>query len=356
MNPERYIRQASLPGFGTAAQAKLAEARVVVIGIGGLGIPVLQYLNAMGVGVLGIVEQDIVELSNLQRQPLYSEKDVGKPKLAVALEKFRAQNSETKFEAYDTFLVKDNALRLLKAYDLVIDASDNFETRYLINDACVILKKPFISGALYGFEGQLSVFNYKGGPTYRCLFPDMPGEGETPDCNTNGVLGILPGIIGSLQALEAVKVLTGIGIPLSGKLLLYNGLDQSFKTIGFNAVPGNTRRTALEEQYGPPSFIEGCRFEASSLRDLLEIGTAIQLIDVRSAGEFQADHLPGARNIPLEDIGQLLGEIDPKQPIYCMCRTGKRSQIALQHLKSVFPDSLVYNIEGGLDNYRMVCI
>ncbi len=356
MNQQRYIRQVSLSGFGADAQSKLAEAGVLVVGLGGLGIPVLQYLNAMGIGKLGIVEQDIVELSNLHRQPLYSEQDLGRPKLAVALEKLKAQNSGTEFKAYNTFLAKDNALSILEAYDLVIDASDNFATRYLINDACVILKKPFVSGALHGFEGQVSVFNYKGGPTYRCLFPDMPGEGETPDCNTHGVVGVLPGIIGSLQALEAVKVLTGIGTPLSGKLLIYNGLNPSTLTIGFDVVPANTLRKELEATYGTPSVLEGCGFAVSSLRKLLETGSPIQLIDVRSAGEFQADHLPEARNIPLEQIGQKLEEIDAKQPIYCLCQTGKRSKIALQHLKSVFPESRVYNVEGGLDNYRMVCL
>lgn len=355
MNSERYIRQTALNGFGPEAQAKLAAARVLVIGVGGLGIPVLQYLNAMGVGLLGMVDQDIVELSNLQRQPLYYEEDVGKPKLEIALEKLRAQNSKTHFRTHDTFLIKDNALRLIEGYDLIIDASDNFPTRYLVNDACVILKKPFISGALHGFEGQVSVFNYKGGPTYRCLFPEMPGEHEIPDCNSNGVLGIIPGIVGTIQALEAVKVITEIGEPLSGKLLLFNGLDQSFRTIGFKVVPENLKIDTLQH-YGQLYCKDESQLAALIFRDLLAAGKSLQLIDVRTAEEFLAGHLAESRNIPLTDLAARLAEVDPEIPIYCICQTGKRSEIARKQLKTSFTDSKVYSIDGGLDKYRLVCL
>ena len=208
MKAPRFIRQTSLVQFGAEGQAKLADARVLLVGLGGLGVPVAQYLNAMGIGTLGLVEQDIVEMHNLQRQVLYSENDLGQPKLKVALEKLALQNSNTKLNGHPCFLTKDNALDILANYDVVVDATDNFETRYLINDACLLQNKPFVYGALHGFEGQVSVFNYNNGPTYRCLFPNMPKADEIPDCNTNGVLGVLPSIIGSLQALEVVKLIT----------------------------------------------------------------------------------------------------------------------------------------------------
>ena len=241
MKEPRYLRQTSLNEFGMEGQRKLSEAAVLVIGAGGLGLPVLQYLNAMGIGTLGIVEQDTIELSNLQRQPLYGEHDIGAPKLKITLQKLKVQNSETKLIGFDTYLVRDNALDIISNFDLVIDASDNFPTRYLINDACVLLDKPFIYGALHGFEGQVSVFNYQEGPTYRCLFPKMPSDQETPNCNDNGVLGIIPGIIGNLQALEAIKIIAGVGEVLSGKLLLFNGLNNTTIQINFPVVPENLK-------------------------------------------------------------------------------------------------------------------
>ena len=210
MNQERYTRQTILKGFGPEGQQKLAEAKVLVVGAGGLGVPVLTYLNAMGVGKIGIVDNDVVSITNLHRQVLYAQSDVGQSKVMAALVKLKAQNPATNLVVYNSFLDTKNALEIVAEYDVVVDTSDNFPTRYLVNDACVILKKPFIYGALHGYEGQVSVFNYQGGPTYRCLFPKMPMENEVPNCNEHGVLGIIPGIIGNLQALETVKVITGI--------------------------------------------------------------------------------------------------------------------------------------------------
>jgi molybdopterin/thiamine biosynthesis adenylyltransferase len=206
MNPKRYIRQTILKGFGAEGQRKLANAKVLVVGAGGLGVPVLTYLNAMGVGTLGIVDADVVSISNLHRQVLFTEAMVGLLKVHAAAEQLQKQNPETKINAYPTFLDLSNALEIIGNYDLVVDATDNFPTRYLINDACVILNTPFVYGALHGFEGQVSVFNYENGPTYRCLFANMPMADAIPDCNENGVLGILPGIVGNLQALEVVKL------------------------------------------------------------------------------------------------------------------------------------------------------
>jgi len=343
----RYIRQTILKEFGSEAQNKLSKASVLVVGVGGLGIPVLQYLNAMGVGTLGMVEQDVVDLSNLQRQVLYAENDIGKPKLEVALEKLQAQNSETIFKIYDTYLASNNALEILADYDLVVDASDNFATRYLVNDACVILKKPFIYGALHSFEGQVSVFNYQGGPTYRCLFPNMPNSAEIPNCNDNGVLGVIPGIVGNLQALEAVKVITEIGESLSGKLLLFDGLQQSYQKIKFDLQPENLEITTLQETY-----VEVCStiasISAEELQELLATKKAIQLIDVRTENEYEDYHLPESIHIPLDELDDRLQEMNPQKPIYMLCETGKRSRIAIELLQEEFEDTLFYNIEGGM--------
>src|SRR5690606_29646962 len=248
MDP-RYIRQTGLKGFGAQRQQKLAGAKVLVVGLGGLGLPALQYLNAMGVGTLGLMDGDRIELHNLQRQIIYGEGDLGRKKLEVAHEKLRAQNSSTHFRLHDCYLNVDNALEIIREYDLVLDSTDNFPTRYLINDACVIQGKAFIYGALHGFEGHVSVFNHKQGPTYRCLYPKMPSDSEVPNCNDNGVLGIIPGIIGNLQALEAVKLLTGLGEVLSGQLLLFDGLTQSYVKIGLKVDPENLQIKELQKSY-----------------------------------------------------------------------------------------------------------
>ncbi len=348
MKSKRYIRQTTLKEFGAEAQQKLSKAKVLVIGVGGLGIPVLQYLNAMGVGVLGMVEQDVVDLSNLQRQVLYSEPDIGAPKLQVALEKLKAQNSETTFKTYDTFLTPKNALEIIADFDLVVDASDNFATRYLVNDACVILKKPFIYGALHSFEGQVSVFNYQGGPTYRCLFPNMPNSAEIPNCNDNGVLGVVPGIVGNLQALEAVKVITGIGENLSGTLLLFNGLQQSYQKIKFQLQPENLNIKQLQETYEDASCVNIAAVSLAKLQELLKNKADIQLIDVRTENEYEDDHLEGSINIPLVEVDDRLDEINPDKPIYMLCETGKRSKIAIEILMEEFEESTFYNVDGGM--------
>ncbi len=249
MTSDRYIRQKQLREFGPLAQEKLQKASVLVVGLGGLGIPVLQYLNAMGIGRLGLVDNDSVDTTNLHRQVMYNESDLGKSKISVCLSRLRVQNSNTSLDIHETFLNRENALEIIADYDLIIDASDNFPTRYLINDACVIQNKPFVYGALHGFEGQVSVFNYNGGPTYRCLFPDMPGASEVPNCDENGILGVLPGIVGNFQALEAVKMITGIGEVLSGQLLLYNGLNSSIHKVRFPKNRSQSKINGLQQSY-----------------------------------------------------------------------------------------------------------
>jgi adenylyltransferase/sulfurtransferase len=386
MNSERYTRQTVLPGFGPEAQEKLRQSKVLVVGAGGLGVPVLTYLNAMGVGTLGIVDNDTVSLSNLHRQVLYSEKDMGRPKVAVALEKLKAQNSETELNGHVTFLTKENALEIIKEYDLVVDASDNFPTRYLVNDACVILKKPFVYGALHGFEGQVSVFNYPDGPTYRCLFPTMPNPDEVPDCNENGVLGILPGIVGNLQALETVKVLTAVGEPLTGKLLLFDALSNSFQKISFSAKSENLKRTSLQSDYnldchvelsttdsgfaerkaGPDASKAAFKImDAETFLALIATGGIqsdnpradsltddLQLIDVRTPKEFARNHMPMAKNIPLSELEARQNEIDFDEPVYVVCQSGLRSRKAIGKLITFRPDVDFINLSGGMNEIR----
>ena len=351
MKHSRYIRQTSLKDFGMAAQQKLSEARVLVVGVGGLGIPVLQYLNAMGVGTLGMVEFDSVEISNLQRQVLFSENDLGNSKLITALEKLKSQNSETLFKTYNCYLSPENALDIISEFDLVVDATDNFATRYLINDACVILNKPFVYGALHGFEGQVSVFNFDGGPTYRCLFPKIPAGAEIPNCNENGVLGVIPGIIGNLQALEVVKLITGVGEVLSGNLLLFNGLDQVFQKIGFQLRPENLKIYDLQQSYETETCADVPTITASEIQKLMALGEPIQIIDVRSKNEYEIDHLESSVNIPLDQLEERIRELNGDLPMYLLCQSGIRSREALERLRKDFTNTPMWSIAGGINSF-----
>jgi molybdopterin/thiamine biosynthesis adenylyltransferase/rhodanese-related sulfurtransferase len=356
LNTNRYIRQTSLKEFGQKSQDLLLKSSVLVVGAGGLGIPVLQYLNAMGIGTIGIVEGDKVEITNLQRQVIYCEKDIGKAKLEVVLEQLKLQNSGTTLIGHDTFLTRDNALTILADYDVIVDATDNFPTRYLINDACVILDKPFVYGALHGFEAQLSVFNYQQGPTYRCLFPMMPSNDEIPDCNTNGVLGVIPGIVGSLQALEVVKIITRKDKVLSGLLLIYNGLDQSFLKVKFPLILENKKIKVLGNYY----FEDECEsinsISANEFYHLMESKVPVQLIDVRSKEEYKQNHVVNSINVPMEQIETRNREIDFTNPIYIICQSGIRSRIAQQKLLKVNSKTDIYNILGGINQYNALLI
>lgn len=349
MNLERYIRQTVLDGFGDAAQRKLSLAKVLVVGAGGLGVPVLTYLNAMGVGTLGVVDNDVVALTNLQRQVLYSENDIGLSKVAVAIEKLRQQNSETTLIGHTTYLNRENVFDILADYDMVVDASDNFPTRYLINDACVILKKPFVYGALHSFEGQVSVFNYKGGPTYRCLFPKMPQANEVPDCNENGVLGIIPGIIGNFQALEVVKMITDVGEVLSGKLLLYDGLSQNSRKIKFPIDPENLHIKVLNTSYDFECSMVESSIASEAFLNLLHTDD-IQVIDVRTSKEFKRFHLEASCNIPLSVIEESIEKIAFDKPVYMICQSGIRSKKAISKLREIRPNATLINVNGGMNN------
>ncbi|WP_348771765.1 HesA/MoeB/ThiF family protein [Maribacter sp. MMG018] len=344
----RYQRQIILSDFGEKGQAALKKSKVLVVGAGGLGVPVLVYLNAMGVGTLGIVDADKVSKSNLHRQVLYTDAMVGQPKVVAAKDQLKAQNPETKIDIYQVFLGTDNALEIIEKYDLVVDASDNFPTRYLINDACVVLKKPFVYGALHGFEGQVSVFNYKNGPTYRCLFPTMPNADEVPNCNEHGVLGILPGIIGNFQALEVVKVLTDLRGVLSGVLLLYDALSQQSRQIRFKLNPENLKLTGLAESYDFDCNTKVKSIEPLQIQKLLSKGH-IELVDVRTKQEFDKIHLKGAKNIPLNMLEREKDTINMSGTVYLICQSGVRSQKAVLLMQKLFPDKEFINVKGGMN-------
>lgn len=355
----RYSRQIQLKDFGTKKQEMLLSAKVLVVGAGGLGVPVLQYLTSMGTGTIGIVENDTVSLTNLQRQVIYTEAQAQNKdfKLEAAVKRLQQLNSQVHFKTFPTFLNHENALAILQDFDLVIDCSDNFATRYLINDACVMLKKPFIYGALHGFEGHVSVFNYKNGPTYRCLFPVEPDAKQIPDCNTNGVLGVIPGIIGNLQALEAVKLLTGIGSVLSGELLIYDGLAQQIRKIRIPKSPENLKITALK----PITIHSNCEssnynINAQELKKLITKNPGIQLVDVRTKAEYDVFALKPSINIPLDQLPQRFNDLKTNQPVYVLCESGIRSNKAISLLKDWNTNLEVYHLEGGLKKYRELTV
>ncbi|MCF2502282.1 HesA/MoeB/ThiF family protein [Dyadobacter sp. CY107] len=327
---KRYSRQILLPEMGLIGQEKLKAAKVLVVGAGGLGCPVLQYLVAAGVGNIGIVDDDIVDITNLHRQILYSAADIGKSKVLTAIEKLNVQNPFVRLTPHQVRLQEDNVKEIIADYDLVIDGSDNFPTRYLVNDACVELYKPLIFGSILRFEGQVSVFNYKGGPTYRCLFPDAE-EGD--NCAEAGVIGILPGMIGTYMANEAIKVICEIGEPLSGKLLVMNALTNRTNIFEFSrseqiAPAQKTEKTVSRNE--PQSELREMKYEEFERIEASYPGQ-IHLVDVREYNEFEADNFGGI-NIPLSEIPDILPTLPPNKTIVFYCQTGKRSAQAAKLL------------------------
>ena len=353
----RYSRHLLLPEIGPAGQQKLKAARVLVVGCGGLGCPVLQYLAAAGVGTLGLLDFDTVDDSNLQRQVLYATADVGRPKALVAAEKLRAQNPFIKLHPHQVVLSAANALALFAEYDLVVDCSDNFATRYLVNDACVVLGKPLVFGAIFKFEGQVSVFNYQQGPTYRCLHPVPPAPGDAPNCAEIGVLGVLPGLLGTMQATEALKIILGIGEVLSGRLLLVDALSMRFQTIRFRAVASNQQLTTLAPDYA--AFCGEAPLEAAptrapeisadELKDWQASGRPLQLLDVREPHEHARRSI-GGQLVPLGQLAGQLAALSPDVPVVVHCASGVRSQkAALLLLANGFAE--VYSLRNGLADY-----
>jgi molybdopterin/thiamine biosynthesis adenylyltransferase/rhodanese-related sulfurtransferase len=353
----RYSRHLLLPEIGPEGQQKLKAARVLVIGCGGLGCPVLQYLAAAGVGTLGLLDYDTVDDSNLQRQVLYTTADVGQPKAVLAAEKLRAQNPFIALQTHQVLLSAENALRLFADYDIVVDCSDNFATRYLVNDACVLLGKPLVFGAIFKFEGQVSVFNYQNGPTYRCLYPEPPAPGDAPNCATIGVLGVLPGLVGTMQANEALKIILEIGEVLSGRLLLVDALSMRFQSIRFRALPANQQLAGLSPDYA--AFCGEAPLEAAparapeitadELKEWQQQGQPLLLLDVRELHEHARRSI-GGQLVPLGQLPNALAELRRDAPVVVHCASGVRSQkAALLLLANGFAE--VYSLRNGLADY-----
>ncbi|WP_345953675.1 HesA/MoeB/ThiF family protein [Mucilaginibacter sp. PAMB04168] len=348
----RYSRQMQLANFGEAAQQKLSKASVLVVGAGGLGVPVLQYLTGMGVGKIGIIDHDVISSTNLHRQVLYNESEVGQSKAAVAAAKLQGLNRDVSFQVYNEAIIPQNALPIIQKYDVVIDATDNFSARYLLNDACVILNKPLVYGAVQQYEGHVSVFNYRGGPTYRCLYPTAPVASEIPDCNTAGVLGVVPGIVGCQQALQAIKVITGVGQTLSGYLQIFDFLQDEQYKIKLKAKPANRQLSTLQPSYDAVVCNTVAPLSVEELYDWYEAGKSFKLIDVREADEFADEHLKAAVSMPLMQFKPADITLQTDIPIVTFCQKGARSNKAAQMLQAYYPTATIYSVIGGMEYWQ----
>lgn len=337
-----------------AGQLQLKQARVLVVGAGGLGCPILQYLAAAGVGTVGIVDDDTVALSNLQRQVLYQVTDIGQPKAAVAAARLSALNPEICLVPIVQRLNTHNILPLMEDYDWIIDGTDNFPTRYLINDACTLLQKPLVFGAIHRFEGQVAVFHYQGGPSYRCLFPQAPPPEEAPNCAQAGVMGVLPGLVGTLMAAECLKMILGIGQVLSGQLLSIDLLSGQQRSFSIRRNEDNFQRQALEADYAAvcglaPALPDGVQISPTQLQAQLEAGVRLQLVDVREAFEWDICHLAGSIHLPLGQLPSRHPSLDPQLPTVLICHHGIRSMQALQYLRQQGDFRQLLNLTGGIE-------
>ncbi len=357
----RYSRHLIMPEVALDGQKKLKQARVLTIGAGGLGSPLGLYLAAAGVGTLGIVDFDVVDESNLQRQIIHGTSDLGRPKMESAREKIEDINPNVNVEAFEEALTSENALEIFEDFDVIVDGTDNFPTRYLVNDACVLLEKPNVYGSIFRFEGQASVFYAEEGPCYRCLYPEPPPPGLVPSCAEGGVLGILPGAIGTIQATETVKLLLGIGEPLIGRLLLYDALTMRFREmklrkdrncpvcgenptvtelIDYQEFCGIPQANAKEETDEVPEITVG------ELKEKLDNGQDVSVLDVREPHEYEVANI-GARLIPLGELPERLIELDKDETLAVHCKTDGRSARAVQLLREAGFQN-VYNVKGGI--------
>lgn len=357
----RYSRHLLIPGIGQEGQLRLKNASVLMIGTGGLGCPAALYLAAAGVGRLGLIDPDSVDISNLQRQILHGESWIGKPKLESAESRLREINPHITIDLHPVRFTPENAIELARDYDLILDGCDNFPTRFLANDTAFFLKKPLVYGAIHRFEGQATVFApHLGGPCYRCLLPELPPPGSVPSCNEAGVLGVLPGIIGSLQAMEAIKLILDVGKPPLGKLTVYDALNSSFRTLTLRRDPGcrlcgdhpevsdvsNPETLAPAYCEIPTDHME--TITTTELRERLAGDFQGLLIDVREPDEYAVASIPGAKLIPLGTVQDHLGELPKDREILIHCKSGRRSARAVDLLlANGFTD--VKNVEGGID-------
>jgi adenylyltransferase/sulfurtransferase len=357
----RYSRHLIMPEVGMDGQKRLKAASVLLIGAGGLGSPLGLYLAAAGVGRIGLVDFDVVDFSNLQRQVLHGTPDVGRPKLQSARDRLRAINPDVRLDLYETRLSSANALQLFEPYDIIIDGTDNFPTRYLVNDACVLLKKPNVYGSIFRFDGQASVFYPGKGPCYRCLYPEPPPPGEVPSCAEGGVLGILPGLIGCIQATEAVKLILGKGETLVGRLVLYDALAMTFREFRVRRNPkcpicGDhptvTKLIDYEQfcgvrgQEATPASMGG-ETTVEELKARLDRGDKVFILDVRNPEEYQICRIPGSSLLPLPELARRFGELDRDREMVVHCKSGMRSQKAIAFLRQQGFTKLS-NLQGGI--------
>ncbi len=346
----RYSRHFVLPEFGEGGQQKLKAASVAIIGAGGLGAPLIAYLAAAGVGKLGIFDHDVVCLSNLQRQVLFATDDIGEPKAEVARRSVVRLNPNVEVHSVTERITSANALTHMASYDIIVDATDNFPTRYLLNDVSVILGKPLVYGSIFRYEGQVAVFNHQGGPTYRDLYPDPPKPGTVPDCEAGGVLGVLPGIIGSLQANEVIKVLTGIGEPLSGKLLLFDSLTLETRLIRLSKkqLPPIVHLIDYDHFCGITPASPGMKeITVEELKALMDMKADFQLIDVREPHEFDTCNL-GGELIPMAEVPFNVDKISKDKQVVVHCRSGGRSGNMILWLEKNHGFTNLYNLKGGI--------
>ena len=357
----RYSRHLIMPEVGMEGQLKLKNAKVALIGTGGLGAPLGMYLAAAGIGRIGLVDFDVVDFTNLQRQVIHGTKDVGRKKLDSAAETMLDINPYVEIDRHETALSSENALQILKDYDIVVDGTDNFPTRYLVNDACVLLGKPNVYGSIFRFEGQATVFAYEGGPCYRCLYPEPPPPGLVPSCAEGGVLGILPGTIGLIQATETVKLILGIGEPLVGRLMLYDALAMKFRELKLRRNPecpvcgdhptireliDYNQFCGIPNQPHEPVAAEG-DIDPVEVKAKIDRGDPFVLIDVREPHEYQICRIPYAKLIPLGDLPKRVNELDSADEIVAHCKSGMRSAKAVDFLKQA-GFKKVRNMKGGI--------
>ena len=358
----RYSRHLIMPEVGMDGQLKLKQAKVLCIGTGGLGAPLGLYLAAAGVGRIGLVDFDSVDLTNLQRQTLFGTSDIGRPKIEAAADRLRNLNPDIQIDQFEARLTSDNALDILKNYDIVVDGTDNFPTRYLVNDACAILGKPNVYGSIFRFEGQITIFGAPGGPCYRCLYPEPPPPGLVPSCAEGGVLGVLPGIVGAIQAAETLKLIIGKGEPLIGRLLLFDALAMRFRELKLRknaACPVCGEHPTITKLIDYAEFC-GVRGEEAAnpaqttvpeiapheLKARLDRGDDLLVLDVREPHEYQICNL-GGHLIPLGELSRRVNELDSSREIVAHCRSGKRSAEAVEFLRSA-GFRKVLNLKGGI--------